>query len=101
MGAPTKLSAEAVLVLTSLAGGQKHGYAIQQDIESLSGRRLGPGSLYGVIARLEAAGYIAATETSATRRPYRLTGSGTDALADTVEILKKVAANASLRLAAQ
>ena len=51
-----KLSPEALLILVSLADEQKHGYAMQQDIERISGRRLGPGSLYGAIARLEAAG---------------------------------------------
>src|ERR671934_1911625 len=53
-----KLSSEAVLILTSLADGPKHGYAIQQDIARVAGRELGPGSLYGSIARLESAGYI-------------------------------------------
>ena len=53
-----KVSAEALLILVSLAEGPKHGYAIQQDIEEVSGRRLGPGSLYGAIARLETASYI-------------------------------------------
>ena len=99
MGTATKLSSEGVLVLTSLAGGTKHGYAIQRDIASLSDRQLGPGSLYGAIARLEAAGYIAATEADGPRRPYRLTEAGAAALADTVNTLKKVTATASLRLA--
>lgn len=99
MGAGAKLSPEAFLILTSLADGTKHGYAIQQDIARLSGRRLGPGSLYGAIARLEAAGYIAATESEGPRRPYRLTASGSSALADAVESLQRLARAAALRLA--
>ncbi len=101
MAARTKLSSEAVLILTSLAGGTKHGYAIQQDIELLSGRRLGPGSLYGAIARLEAAGYIVAAEAEGPRRPYRLTASGSSALAGAVESLVKVTTTAARRLAAR
>jgi DNA-binding PadR family transcriptional regulator len=99
MAPKVKLSSEAVLILTSLADGTKHGYAIQQDIVRLSGRRLGPGSLYGAIARLEAAGYIVATEAEGPRRPYRLTASGSRALADAVEILRKVTTTAKRRLA--
>jgi DNA-binding PadR family transcriptional regulator len=99
MAAGTKLSSEAFLILTSLAGGTRHGYAIQQDIARLSGRRLGPGSLYGAIARLEAAGHIVATEAEGPRRPYRLTASGSKALAGAVESLQKVTATAASRLA--
>jgi DNA-binding PadR family transcriptional regulator len=99
MAPKVKLSSEALLILTSLADGTKHGYAIQQDIVRLSGRRLGPGSLYGAIARLEAAGYIVATEAEGPRRPYRLTASGSRALADAVEILRKVTTTATRRLA--
>ena len=55
-----RLSTEALLILVSLADGPKHGYAIQKDIHVVSGRRLGPGTLYGAIARLEGAGLIEA-----------------------------------------
>jgi DNA-binding PadR family transcriptional regulator len=99
MAPKVKLSSEALLILTSLADGTKHGYAIQQDIVRLSGRRLGPGSLYGAIARLEAAGYIVATKAEGPRRPYRLTASGSRALADAVETLQKVTKTATRRLA--
>jgi DNA-binding PadR family transcriptional regulator len=99
MATSPKLSSEALLILTSLADGTKHGYAIQQDIARLSGRRLGPGSLYGAIARLEAAGYIAATEAQGPRRPYRLTASGASALAEAVESLRRVTTTAACRLA--
>jgi DNA-binding PadR family transcriptional regulator len=48
-------SADAqMLVLTVLADGPRHGYAINTAIEELTGRKLGPGSLYGALARLEA-----------------------------------------------
>ena len=48
-------SADAqMLVLTVLADGPRHGYAINTAIEELTGRKLGPGSLYGALSRLEA-----------------------------------------------
>ena len=43
----------SLLILASLAGGPKHGYAMMEDIEAMSGVRLGPGTLYGALARLE------------------------------------------------
>lgn len=98
-GAGAKLSSEALLILTSLAEGPKHGYAIQQDIARMSGRQLGPGSLYGSIARLEAAGFIAPLELEGKKRPYRLTPSGSRALADEVGALRKLTATAARRLA--
>ena len=43
----------SVLILTSLADGAKHGYALVQDIKGFAGVRLGPGTLYGALDRLE------------------------------------------------
>ena len=71
----------SLLILVSLAEGPKHGYAIQHDVAQVSGRRLGPGTLYGAIARLEAAGYIEPIARDGDRRPYRLTATGARALA--------------------
>jgi DNA-binding PadR family transcriptional regulator len=99
MASANKVSSEWVLILTSLADRMKHGYAIQQDIAHLSGRQLGPGSLYGAIARLEAAGYIAAVEPEGQRRPYRITASGLRTLADQVESMRRLAAVAQRRIA--
>ena len=47
-----------LLVLASLANGPKHGHAMIEDIARLCGTRLGPGTLYGAIARLEQQGWI-------------------------------------------
>ena len=66
----------SLLILVSLSGKPKHGYAIMQDVEELSGRPLGPGTLYAALARLEARGLIEALEPQDRRRPYRLTGLG-------------------------
>ena len=65
-----------LLILTSLAGGAKHGYAMIEDILSITGVRLGPGTLYGAISRLEADGMIEALESDDRRRPYQITARG-------------------------
>ncbi len=71
-----RFSDPALLILASLAGGDKHGYAIMEDIQATSGVHLGPGTLYGAISRLEQAGLIVALPADERRRPYRLTGQG-------------------------
>lgn len=85
-----------LLVLTSLAGGPKHGYALITDIEETGGVRFGPGTLYGVLARLEEEGLVEAMAAEGRRRPYRLTASGAAFLA---ERLRAVAAVARVGLA--
>ncbi len=65
-----------MLVLASLADGPKHGHAMIEDIVRLCGTRLGPGTLYGAIARLEQQGWIAPLAPEERRRPYRITAEG-------------------------
>ena len=84
-----------LLVLVSLSDGPKHGYAIQLDIESFAGLRLGPGTLYGAISRLERDGAIDPLKGEERRKPYRLTASGRSLLADRLEVLQRVVARAA------
>src|SRR5450432_793412 len=65
-----------MLVLASLASGPKHGHAMIEDIASMCGTRLGPGTLYGAIARLEQQGWIKPLPPEERRRPYRITTTG-------------------------
>jgi DNA-binding PadR family transcriptional regulator len=69
-----------LLVLASLASGPKHGHAMIEDIARLCGTRLGPGTLYGAIARLEQLGWIEPLPQEDRRRPYRITGDGLQVL---------------------
>lgn len=87
-----------LLVLTSLAEGPKHGYAITEDVEQLAGVRLGPGTLYGALARLEGNGLIEALPAEDRRRPYRLTGAGSAALSEQLQALQRVARSGLDRL---
>jgi DNA-binding PadR family transcriptional regulator len=60
------LSEPVFLILLSLASGEKHGYAILKDVETLSRKRLSmsTSTLYGALARLEDQGWIKHVETS-------------------------------------
>ncbi|MGA2490258.1 MAG: PadR family transcriptional regulator [Anaerolineales bacterium] len=79
----------ALLILSSLAGGQKHGYAIMEDIAVTAGVHLGPGTLYGALSRLEQDGLIEAMPAEDRRRPYRLTAQGAAFLRQYLASLEK------------
>jgi len=79
-----------LLVLSSLAEGPKHGYAITQDIEQMADVRLGPGTLYGALSRLEANGLIEALSAEGRRRPYKITAEGAQALEEHLRALERV-----------
>jgi len=93
-----RFSDPALLILVSLAGGPKHGYAMMDDIERLNGLRLGPGTLYGVLARLERRGLIEALPAEERRRPYRLTAPGAATLRAQLDGLRSFAATGLRRL---
>lgn len=72
-------------ILLALADRERHGYHIMQEVEERTeGKvRLGPGTLYGSIKRMLAAGWIEETEErpdpdhdDERRRYYRLTDIG-------------------------
>ena len=92
------LTEPVVLVLTSLADGPKHGYALAKDIESFSGAKLGPGTLYGALSRLEDRGWIEALPAEDRRRPYQITASGAECLARHLETAQRVASTGLSRL---
>ena len=88
----------SVLILTSLASGAKHGYGLLGDIEAFAGVRLGPGTLYGAIGRLEERGLIEAVGASGRRRPYRLSPAGSEALEATLAELRAIVDEGTARL---
>ena len=65
-----------ILILASLASSPKHGHAMIEDIARLCGTRLGPGTLYGAIGRLEQQGWIEPLTPEERRQPYRITAEG-------------------------
>lgn len=89
-----------LLILTSLAGEERHGYAIMEDVHSMTGIKLGPGTLYAALTRLNRMGYIEAVPgQDPRRRPYRLTAAGIRALEHRIAGLQQLAATATERLA--
>ncbi|MEY4093879.1 MAG: hypothetical protein RLZZ53_1078 [Acidobacteriota bacterium] len=94
-----RFSEPALHILISLADGPKHGYAITQDIETLTGQKPGPGTLYGAIARLEARKWIEALPVEERRRPYRLTASGQKVLRYRLDSMRVIARIGRARLA--
>lgn len=73
-------SDRSILILTSLAGSPKHGYALIKDIEEFAGVKLGAGTLYGALAGLERAGLVEALPAEDRRHPYRITAAGREHL---------------------
>ena len=86
-----RYSGPATLILSSLADGAKHGYALMQDIEGFADVTLRPGTLYGALSRLEGLGMIEPLEGDGRRRPYRLTHAGATALEVQLAAQRRVA----------
>lgn len=95
-----RFSEPGLLVLASLAEGEKHGYAMVSDIETMANVHLGPGTLYGALSRLEEQGLIAPLPAEGRRRPYRLTGAGAEVLHAQLSQLARVADTGLTRLRA-
>lgn len=92
------MSDPTLLVLASLADGDKHGYAMMEDIQRFAGVRLGPGTLYGAITRLEQCGWIRAVESKDRRQPYSITAAGRRHLEEQLANLNQVVKTGLKRL---
>lgn len=101
------LSPTAFHVLVAMAQGPKHGYAIAQEVEELTGGRIvmGPGTLYGSLQRLVASELIAEADNpgdeglhAGRRRYYAITNLGSAALRSESERLLRAVNVAQERL---
>ncbi len=88
----------AILVLASLAAQPRHGYAITRDVLLLTGIHMGPGTLYGTIARLEQRNWIRRLPASGRRHPYEITSDGRAFLRTECRGLKEFAESALARV---
>jgi DNA-binding PadR family transcriptional regulator len=88
----------SLLILASLAEGEKHGYAMMEDIQRFADVRLGPGTLYGAITRLEERGLIRPVPSDDRRQPYAITASGRTVLEEQTANLERVVKAALRRL---
>jgi DNA-binding PadR family transcriptional regulator len=103
---PKPLTEPVLLILMSLAGQPRHGYALMKDIETLSnGRvRLSTGTLYGAIRRLLEEGWIERfdqEDTSRDKQTYRLTAAGRGQLRLELDRMKQLTHAAAVRLKAR
>jgi DNA-binding PadR family transcriptional regulator len=94
-----RFSGPGLLILSSLAEGPKHGYAIMTDVQEFSGTKLEPGTLYGALTRLEQRGWIEPLPPEERRRPYRLTGAGATVLRQQLTSMDQIVRTGQQRLA--
>jgi DNA-binding PadR family transcriptional regulator len=88
---PLAPSDRGILILTSLAGGEKHGYALLKDIEAFAGVTLQPATLYSAVSRLESSGLVEPLPAVDRRKPYRITSAGSAALQQHLSESAKIA----------
>jgi DNA-binding PadR family transcriptional regulator len=93
------LSPQVFHILLALSNGERHGYAIMQEVAERSGGeiRIGPGTLYGAIRRLLERGAVVESEERPApehdderRRYYGLTRFGRDVLAAEARRLERL-----------
>lgn len=89
-----------LLILASLAGEPRHGHALAADIADFAGVRLGPGTLYGAMTRLQERGLIEPLPAEDRRRPYRITPAGREALGEALDDMSRIVAAGTSRLGA-
>jgi len=92
-------SDRSILILTSLAGSPKHGYALIKDIEEFAGVKLGAGTLYGALSVLEKSGLVEALPAEERRHPYRITAAGREHLQIRLSEAARIAHVGLLRIA--
>ena len=99
------LSPATLHILLSLAGEDRHGYGIMQEVarQSAGKYKLGPGTLYDNLQKLMANGLVEEAgppgpDDDPRRRYYRLTGTGRGVLAAEVARLEEVVREARVHL---
>ena len=75
-----------------------HGYGMMQRIRELSAGRLemGPGTLYGVLSRMNREGLITLTGEEGRRKNYAITDAGREALLMEYDRLKRLVADGAM-----
>lgn len=99
------LTEPVLLILASLASEPRHGYALIQDIETLSGGRvrMSTGTLFGALKRLLDDGWIErfqSKDTSRQKQAYRLTAAGRKQLESELDRMKQLTRAGFARLRA-
>ncbi|OUB85368.1 PadR family transcriptional regulator [Bacillus thuringiensis serovar medellin] len=90
MSSIERFSEPTLFILISLAEGNKHGYAIMEDIENSYDIKIGPGTLYGAINRMEKKNLIKSISTKDRRKPYQITSEGREYLQEKLKEIENV-----------
>ncbi|MGW6150893.1 PadR family transcriptional regulator [Bacillus mycoides] len=90
MSSIERFSEPTLFILISLAEGNKHGYAIMEDIENSYDIKIGPGTLYGAISRMEKKKLIESISTKDRRKPYQITSDGREYLQEKLKEIENV-----------
>lgn len=90
MSSTDRFSEPTLFILISLAEGNKHGYAIMEDIESSYDIKIGPGTLYGAISRMEKSKLIEAIPSKDRKKPYQITSEGRQYLQERLKEIETV-----------
>lgn len=77
-----------------------HGYAIMEKVRELSGGRIemGPGTLYGILKRLQKDDWIELVAADGRRKVYKMTAIGREALRKEFNRLKMMVEDGSSRV---
>jgi len=103
---PLPLTAPVFHILVALSDGERHGYAIMQDVAWQTGDalQLGPGTLYGCLKRMLAAGLVEESDErpdptldDSRRRYYKMTAPGRQAARAEAERLENAVTAARSR----
>ena len=103
---PLPLTAPVFHILVALSDGERHGYAIMQDVASQTNDavQLGPGTLYGCLKRMLVAGLVEESDErpdpaldNSRRRYYRMTALGRQAARAEAERLENAVTAARSR----
>lgn len=103
---PLPLTPPVFHILIALSEGERHGYAIMQDVarQTNDELQLGPGTLYGCLKRMLAAGLVQESDErpdmeldDSRRRYYRVTALGQRAVRAEAERLARAVTTAKAR----
>ncbi len=86
-----RFSQPSLLILAVLMAGENHGYGIMQELERRGNLRVGAGTLYGTLARLQEDGFIEPFDLQDRRTLYAITARGRTAFCEQTGELRQFA----------
>ncbi len=84
-----RFSQPTLIVLAVLIAGDNHGYGIMQELERQAGIRVGAGTLYGTLGKLEQDGFTRQVGSNGRRTVYAVTAKGRKAFSAQTRDLRR------------